>query len=73
MSELFTSKVSSENGSAFVNLKELKDKTQSGKDYVRGVVLGVGSDHIVVAIDGQSPTTSNSLQADHSLIEHGAF
>ncbi len=57
----------------FVNVKELKNKTQSGKDYVRGVVLGVSSDHIVVAIEGQSPTTSNSLQADPSFIEHGAF
>ena len=57
----------------FVNVKELKNKVASGQDFVRGVVLAVGSDHIVVGIEGQSPTTSSSMQADPLLIEHGTF
>jgi len=57
----------------FVNAKELKNKVPSGKDFIRGIVLAVSSDHIVVGIEGQSPTTSNSLRADPSVVEHGAF
>ena len=57
----------------FVNANQLKEKVVNGQGYVRGVVLATGSQHIVVGIEGQSPTTSNSLQADPSLIKHGTF
>jgi len=56
----------------FVNVAELKEGVISGKDRVRGVVLALRSDHIVVGIEGQSPTTSKSIHADPSSIEYGA-
>jgi hypothetical protein len=56
----------------FVNVSELKNKVATGKDSVRCVVLAVERDYLVVGIEGQSPTTSGSIQAQPSFIEHGA-
>jgi hypothetical protein len=56
----------------FVNTSELKDKVIEGPDHVRGVVVAVASDHLVIGVRGQSPA-SGAIQANPSQItEYGA-
>jgi len=56
----------------FVNTSELRYKKTEGKDEVRGVVVTVKPDHVVVGVRGQSPA-SGAIQAKPSQItEYGA-
>lgn len=56
----------------FVNTSELEKKVSEGKDRVRGLVLAIESNHIILGINGQSPA-SKALTAEPSLIEHAAL
>jgi|SRR5579862_3541215 len=56
----------------FVNVSELKEQVATGEGRVRAIVLAVEERYVVVGIEGQSPTTSGSIQAQPSFIEHGA-
>jgi hypothetical protein len=55
----------------FVNESELEKKVQKGDDRVRGVVLSVREDVVVIGIQGQSPQ-GRPLQAERNTLLHGA-
>jgi hypothetical protein len=56
----------------FVNTSELRAKVQEGDDQVRGVVVSVTPDHVVIGVRGQSPA-SGAIQANPSQItQYGA-
>lgn len=56
----------------FVNTSELDKKVLNGPDRVRGVVLALGPNGVLLGINGQSPA-SKALTAKPSLIEHAAL
>lgn len=57
----------------FVNTSELDKKVAEGRDRVRGIILTIEPNQVVVVgINGQSPA-SKALKADPALIEHAAF
>jgi hypothetical protein len=57
----------------FVNVRQLKTGVNSGQDRVQGLVLAVEKNHLVVGIEGQTPTTSQTLQTDPSSVEYGSI
>lgn len=56
----------------FVNISELDKKVLNGEDRVRGVVLAIESNGVLLGINGQSPA-SKGVTAKPSLIEHAAL
>ncbi len=55
----------------FVSTSELKEKVPTGKDQVRGIVVAIQPDYVVIGIRGQSPA-SGEIQARPSLITENA-